>query len=257
MKAFALSIIHALADLVCPERCAACPTLVTGGAIFCHGCSAHVNVLGPPECDACGVPAPAATLCPGCTFAPDQSVRRARAWASYRVGHVQEPVVRAVTSFKYERVTGLCRRMAQRMASRVPDSSVSLIVPVPLHERRLRERGFNQSALLARHLGHALDVPVDFDLLLRTRDTPSQTRANLRQRHARVTGAFRVTNRPTVHERSVLVVDDVWTSGATAHAAARALRDAGARTVDVITFARVQSPGVPTHPDVASPGNRE
>ncbi len=246
MEAFALSIIHALVDLVCPEECAACPTLVAGGAIFCHGCSVHVNVLGSPECDACGTPTPAPALCPACTATPDPSVRRARAWASYRVGQAHEPVVRALARFKYDRVTRLGRRMSQRMASRVPDSSVDVIVPVPLHEQRLRDRGFNQSALLARHLGRALRIPVDFDVLVRTRDTSSQTRANLRQRHALVADAFRVTCPPTIYQRSVLVVDDVWTSGATAQATARALRAAGARAVDVVTFARVQQPGVAT-----------
>lgn len=257
MKSFALSIVHALTDLVCPERCAACSTLVASDSIFCHACGAHVNVLGPPECDACGRPAPTATPCPDCTSHPDPSVRHARAWATYRVGRAHEPVVRALASFKYDHVTRLCRRMAQVMASRVPDPSVDLIVPVPLHDRRLRARGFNQSALLARHVGRALRVPVDFDLLVRTRDTPSQTRSNLRERHARVADAFRVTRRPAGRWGTVLVVDDVWTSGATARATAGALRTAGARAVDVVTFARASHPDAPPRNDVASSEDRD
>jgi ComF family protein len=129
--------------------------------------------------------------------------------------------------------------MARVMAARVPDPSVSLIVPVPLHRRRLRARGFNQSALLARHLGRVLRRAVRMSVVLRIHDTPSQTTRSGAERRRSTAGAFRVARPAAVRDRRVLVVDDVWTSGATARAVAAVLRAAGARSVDVVTFARV------------------
>jgi ComF family protein len=148
-------------------------------------------------------------------------------------------VVRALTSFKYDGVTRLARRMAWVMAARVPDPSVSLIVPVPLHRRRLRARGFNQSALLARHLWRLLRRPVRTNVVFRIHDAPSQTTRSGAERRRGTAGAFRVARPAAVRDRRALVVDDVWTSGATARAVAAALRAAGALSVDVVTFARV------------------
>jgi ComF family protein len=239
MYSLAQPIVRTLADLISPERCAACRTIVADGAIFCHACRAHVNVLAPPECITCGEPRPATRCCTACAHAPDPTVRHARAWASYRVGCDSEPVVRALTSFKYDGVTRLARRMARVMAARVPDPSVSLIVPVPLHRRRLRARGFNQSALLARHLGRLLRRPVRTNVVLRIHDAPSQTTRSGAERRRGTAGAFRVARPAAVRDRRALVVDDVWTSGATARAVAAALRAAGALSVDVVTFARV------------------
>jgi ComF family protein len=125
------------------------------------------------------------------------------------------------------------------MLPRVPDPDVSLVVPVPLHARRLRCRGFNQSAVLARHLGRSLGRPVALTLVVRTRDTPSQIALNPLTRATNVEDAFAVRRPALVRDRTVLLVDDVWTSGATARAVAAALRAAGAEAVDILTVARV------------------
>jgi predicted amidophosphoribosyltransferase len=114
-----------------------------------------------------------------------------------------------------------------------------LVAPVPLHVARLRQRGFNQSALLAIHVAAACGWSVAPRLLIRIRDTPSQTALTAAARRANVEHAFAVHRPGSARDRCVLLVDDVWTSGATARAAARALRSDGARTVDVLTFARV------------------
>lgn len=125
------------------------------------------------------------------------------------------------------------------MLPRVPDPDVSLVVPVPLHVRRLRHRGFNQSAVLACHLGRSIGCRVALTLVARRRDTPSQITLNPLARAANVAGAFAVRHPELVRDRAILVVDDVWTSGATARALAAVLRVAGATTVDVLTVARV------------------
>jgi ComF family protein len=125
------------------------------------------------------------------------------------------------------------------LAARVPDPAVDLIVPVPLHLRRLRARGFNQSAVLARHVARHLGCPVALRTLVRTRDTPSQTSFGPLERALNVAAAFAVRDPARVRDRTVLVIDDVWTSGATATAVARTLRASGAAAVDVATIARV------------------
>ncbi len=114
-----------------------------------------------------------------------------------------------------------------------------LVVPVPLHVTRLRRRGFNQSALLACHVARIRGWPVAIRLLTRRRDTPSQTTLDAGARRANVAGAFAVGQPGSARGRRILLVDDVWTSGATARAVARVLHDDGAVAVDVLTFARV------------------
>jgi ComF family protein len=233
-----MHVHEVVADLLCPERCAACDAIVVTGAIFCHACRACVNVLGAPECTACGTPTVAAAACAPCSAAPDPSVRQARAWAAYRVPGSRQPVADAVAALKYRGATRLARRMAAVMATRVPDPAVSVVAPVPLHPSRLRSRGYNQSALLARHLARALHLVHVPAALARTRDTGSQTTQSPAGRRSNVAGAFRVTRPDLVRGHRVLLVDDVWTSGATARAAASALREAGASSIDVLTFAR-------------------
>jgi ComF family protein len=228
----------AAADALCPERCAACSAIVGAGRLFCHACRSAVNVLGAPECPRCG--APGARRCLAWCADPSAPIRHARAWAEYESPErAPRPVAHALASFKYGGARRLGRRIARAMLERMPAEPGALIAPVPLHPRRLRRRGFNQSAVVARHLAHALGWPVALRLLVRVRDTPSQTALSAAARAANVAGAF-VTARPeSARDRRIVLVDDVWTSGATARTAATALRAAGATSVDVLTFARV------------------
>jgi competence protein ComFC len=120
-----------------------------------------------------------------------------------------------------------------------PEGDIDVIVPVPLHISRQRQRGYNQSALLARELGTYLRRPVLEDTLLRIKATPPQVGLDARARKANVRGAFRCTNTNLVAQR-VLLVDDVCTSGATLEAASDALRDGGARSIWAYTLARAR-----------------
>ncbi len=232
----ALPLLGFLADLVCPERCASCDAIVRADVLFCRACTSQAHRLGSPECTHCG--APGVDPCGRCIAAP-RPIRSARAWASYRNEAMESPVAATIARFKYRGVSRLGRRVAAAMSSRVFDVAIDLVIPVPLHARRLRARGYNQSAILARELAHRFDTPLVLTTVVRTRPTPSQVGLSTAARAANVTDAFSVRRPDLVRGRAVLVVDDVWTSGATARAMATALRRAGARSVDVLTFARV------------------
>ena len=227
-----------VADATCPERCAACDDIVAAGALFCAPCDGDVHRLDAPECEVCGAPRPAVDRCRPCRTAPSP-IRAARAFAAYHHPKGKSPVARAIAVFKYGGGQRLGRRLAAALVARVPHVDVALVVPVPLHRRRLRQRGFNQSAVLARHLGRHLGRPCAPTVVVRTRDTPSQTALTPIERAINVSGAFHVARPGAVLGRAVLVVDDVWTSGATVRAVATALRTAGAAAVDVVTIARV------------------
>jgi ComF family protein len=230
--------LSVLLDLLCPERCAACPTLVSPIHLFCARCRERIRELGPPQCGPCGAPLRPDAGCPDCAGRASP-VRTARAFAAYHHPAGPSPVAAAVAAFKYGGARRLGRRFASAMAARVADPRIDLVVPVPLHPRRLRQRGFNQSALIARHLARRLGCPASLTTAVRASDTPSQTVLAPGARAANVADAFRIRDPGAVADRTVLVVDDVWTSGATARALATVLRDAGAAAVDVLTFARV------------------
>ena len=118
-----------------------------------------------------------------------------------------------------------------------------MVTPVPLHRWRLFTRRYNQSGLLAREIAAAWGLDFSPDLLRRTRPTPSQGGLNRRERFLNVRGAFKLRAERTVEGRRVILVDDVMTTGTTANACARALKRAGAETVDVLTLARVVPAG--------------
>ena len=118
------------------------------------------------------------------------------------------------------------------------ESPVDMIIPVPLHPKRLRWRGFNQSVLLARQISRIYDVPVDPFVLYRGKETPPQTQLTEDERQKNVRGAFSLNPRKPVEGNRLLLVDDVYTSGATVNECSRSLKRGGAKEVYVITLAR-------------------
>ena len=132
--------------------------------------------------------------------------------------------------------------MAHYMSPLVKTEGERLLVPVPLHRSRLWGRGFNQSALVARELSRRLAIESRPMLLRRVRRTPALKGMSPVQRRRTVAGAFRVTNRAAVAGKTIILVDDVLTTGSTAEACARALKRAGAARVELVTWARVVKP---------------
>jgi len=231
---------RALLDLLFPPptTCAGCgAALARGETLLCHRCRREIALVSEPCCARCGRPLTHSGLCARCR----QGERAfARAWgaALYR-----GPLRACLHRFKYGRETRLAPFLGALVLARleaargVPDAP--LVVPVPLDATRLRERGFNQAELLARQVARAKGWPLAPGLLRRTRATRPQSDLTAAEREANVAGAFAAT--AGAYGNEILLVDDIYTTGATVEAASRALRAAGARAVYVATVAVASS----------------
>jgi ComF family protein len=145
---------------------------------------------------------------------------------------------------KYGRKVAIAKTMARFMAPLIGEGEERVLVPVPLHRSRLWWRGFNQSALVASELSKRLKIPSRPLLLSRTRRTPPLKGMNSSQRRRAVAGAFKVRDHDAVAGKTIILVDDVLTTGSTADACARALKRAGAARVELISWARVVKPSL-------------
>jgi ComF family protein len=223
------SLWSALLDLVYPPRCVGCQQ---PGPWLCPGCLAAIEPVPEPICRLCGDMVLTGDLCPPCRRRPLQidGIRS--------VGLHQGPLREAVHGLKYHRQRHLAPVLAGLMAQRLQAESLpaDVLVPVPLHPDRQRQRGYNQAALLAGALaGPAL--PVAAGCLVRTRATATQTHLGRDDRMANVAGAFTCRNGDLAGRR-VLLIDDVCTTGATLEACALACRQAGAASVWALTLSR-------------------
>lgn len=215
-----------LLDLLLPMRCVVCGA---GGEQLCAACRERLPRLEPPFCDRCGAPTPwPVARCRECSG-------RRLAFASARAAVAYEDDVRRLVRAWKER--GL-RRLAAEAAdvlAALPAPSSSALTFVPPDRARSLQRGHHPAERLAQELGQRWSLPV-LPLVIRTRPAPRQRGQALADRRRNVAGAFAPASEAP---RVVALVDDVYTSGATAAAAASALRKAGARRVEVVTFARV------------------
>ncbi len=230
-----------LLDLLLPPHCIACRGPADGPGRLCPTCWAEVDFIAPPVCSGCGLPLDydlgSDALCGSCAAAPP-AFDRARAVMRY--GDVAR---RLVVGLKHADRTHLAPALGTWLARAGADlvKTADVMVPVPLHRRRLIARRFNQSALLAHCLARQTGQVVATDILRRRRPTGSQTGLTRTQRRTNVTGAFEVAarRRSLVEGRKVLLIDDVLTTGATVEACAVSLRRAGADHIGVLTLARV------------------
>jgi ComF family protein len=176
------------------------------------------------------------TTCGACLARPPR-IARTRAAVAY------DDLSRSLAiRLKYGRKIAIARTMARYMAPLVSPGADLILVPVPLHRTRLWQRGFNQSALVAREISRRLGIASDPLALRRTRRTPPLKGMSPLQRRKTVAGAFRVRNKAAIAGKTVVLVDDVLTTGSTAEACARTLKRAGAARVELVSWARVVKP---------------
>jgi ComF family protein len=218
---------------ILPGECLTCHRPAgTADPLICDVCRARWRRIAEPVCGRCGESLPLGLACRVCVDWPPElgPVRSAV--------RLDAPVRRAVHQFKYRGWWRLAGSFAERMAPVIRDWPDGDLVPVALSRRRQWRRGYNQAESLALALGHLTGRPVRADRLRRDRDTPTQTRLTPEQRRANLASAFSAG----VSIRPAILVDDVFTTGATLCSAATELLDRGAESVAAITFARAELP---------------
>jgi ComF family protein len=220
-----------LGDVLSPPRCAACDLAAPRHHVFCASCATSVET--------CGGPGTAAHLDTG-------ALEGDRASVDVAFGYYGGALATAIRRLKYEDRPYLARPLGEllRRACRAAAIGADAVLPVPLHPRRLVERGYNQAALLAAHVARELRAPLVTSAVVRRMDTAPQVELSGDDRRTNVAAAFAVTAPVSVERRVVVLVDDVSTTGATLGACRAALLGSGAERVIGVVVART-SPGIP------------
>ena len=218
-------------DLLFPQYCVGCGK---EGNFLCYSCRQSLSRITPPLCPRCGRPQPSGILCPGCV-----------SWQA-KIDGIRSPfrfdgVIRqAIHQLKYQNLRALVAPLAKLVQDYLSTNPLpaEVLVPVPLHPKRLRERGYNQSSLLARELSKLINLPVVDDCLTRQRHAPPQARTStVEERQHNIAGAFACRDY-RLRDKQVLLIDDVSTSGATLDASAAALKASGTTSVWGLVMAR-------------------
>ena len=228
-------------DIALPPLCPSCREPVSQQSGLCASCWSKLSPIERPFCERLGIPF---TYDPGPGIYSMQALAAPPAYTRARAAVRYDEVARTlVHALKYGDRLDLAPTMARWMARAGAEllQDADLVVPVPLHWRRLWARRFNQSATLAGLLAAQYGTPVSVTALKRIKATPQQVGLSKSERAANVQGAFRVDDagKAEIARRHIVLVDDVLTSGATVDTCARAMLRAGARQVDVLVFARV------------------
>ena len=236
VRAAARGAARQIVDFALPPRCPGCGAVTQEDHRFCLICWQKLTFLGDPCCARCGLPfdygGGESVECGGCLSNPP-AFDRLRAAVAYG------EIARAVAlKLKYSGRPGAAETLARFMQRHLDDEErQAILAPVPLHRWRIWRRGYNQSALIASALARRTGHGVRLDLLTRIKATPPLKGLGRRERALAVRGAFRAQR--LAEGSAVILVDDVYTSGATANACAKALKRAGAARVNIICWARV------------------
>ena len=234
------SIWTGIVDIIFPRNCILCRAYhpATAHDPLCPGCRKTLPLNKPPFCVRCSRHLKTVSeeaLCPSCrTRLP----RFDEAWAMLEYAGPARDILHR---FKFQNKTSLRRTFAtllhnftERYALQFPDAV--MVIPIPLHPVRLRERGYNQAMLLAACVAKEFRLPLHEDILIRTRPTLRQSELGAKERWTNIKGAFRIKNSTGIVGHEIIVVDDILTTTATASEAAQTLKDAGASRVIVISL---------------------
>ncbi|MBI5893147.1 MAG: ComF family protein [Deltaproteobacteria bacterium] len=229
------SILQSALNIIIPPACHIC-----GGAAdnyICANCKQGINFILGAVCTICGLPFVSKESSPhmcGECIKKKPKFAMARSIAEYN-----GVLLEAIHKFKYNAKTSLAKPLGLLMAERLPLNNYNVIVPVPLHKRRLKERGFNQSLLLAREISKKHNTPIDYLNLKRIRFTEPQINLKGEERLKNVRGSFAVEDARVFKNKNILLVDDVYTTGATVMECSKVLKKSGAKDIFVLTLARV------------------
>lgn len=217
-------------DWLYPPYCGGCDRL---GERWCTTCQELTPSFDDKICQICGQPQKETTICFACRTSPP-NYKAMRSYSAF-MGSLRE----AIHRLKYENDIGLGEALASLLIGFLNTLNwpIDLITPVPLSRSRLKQRGYNQADLLARPLALAKKIPYSRKAIKRIRDTESQTELSAQERMQNVSGAF-LAKSAQVSGKTVLIIDDVATTGATIQACAQALLTAGAKDVYALTLAR-------------------
>ena len=243
-RSFFTCAVHSLINLIFPSSCTLCKVPLQNETVpfFCRNCWESLVPITGPCCSKCGIPFPSTvTLIRSPTHVCGSCHRRSpafnRAWSvfSYR-----SPIKEAIGLFKYRGKLSLANPLGRVFVKYLPALPVvDTLMPVPLHPQRLQEREFNQSAWLAHCLSRHLKIPLIQGELIRNRPTVPQTSLSQKDRLTNLRGAFTVRHPDKILGKSILLIDDVMTTGTTLHECAKTLRKTGSGPVYGLTLARM------------------
>jgi ComF family protein len=226
---------QSLLDLLFPPSCISCKA---AGSWLCQNCLDQIALITSPLCERCGTPmTPNTSVCRQCKNNPLQYIDGIRSAAQFE----DNPIRPAIHFLKYRNHKAVASILAALLAEAYQryQLAVDILMPVPLHAARFRERGYNQCELLARAMGQMLHKPVNTSALSRTRATKSQMTLGVHERHQNVAEAF-ACNPEDLSGQKVLLIDDVCTTGSTLDACADALKKSGVAAVWGLTLAKAR-----------------
>jgi len=238
-----MDLFSRILDFVFPAACSYCrsPLGDSGNPHFCNACWSDFSPLQGPVCPSCGKPFGSSEAL---TDSPEHECLSCRKDAPHydqalAAGLFEGPLREAIHVYKYRPVRSLGKPLSLWMAGQVRVTiPLDMAMPVPLHKKRLRQRGFNQALLLAHGVSERFKMPLNYDNLVRSRYTRPQVELSGRERAENVRGAFSLIHPAGVCEKRILLIDDVFTTGSTMNECAKVLKDAGAVSVTVFTLAR-------------------
>ncbi|MBN1276755.1 MAG: ComF family protein [Deltaproteobacteria bacterium] len=248
METYGVGFFSRLIDIIYPPRCSICRKFLLEGSAergaehphFCRECIGDFRACSSPLCPVCGRPFESAS---GEDHFCEECLRKRPFYKISASPYLYEGgIMSAIHQFKYGQKSFLAKSLGPLLAAfaqtRIGGQEDLLTMPVPLHPKRLRERGFNQSLLLAGYVARHINSRLDCFTLKRVRYTLSQTGLKREERRRNVRGAFQVEDANTVRNRVILLVDDVTTTGNTLNECAKVLVKAGSREVLCLTLAR-------------------
>jgi len=236
------SFFNGLGDLLYPPNCLICKMHISDGlpkGNLCASCLSSIQFNYPPFCLKCSRHLSKAKSAPKC-----QSCRKTQSHFDFAWGacFYNDPLKGLIHKFKYSQKTGVHKQLSILMMSFIHTyhldiQQFSIIVPIPLSSTRLRERGFNQSELLAAQIARKTNIDMNSNSLVRIHNTKIQAFLSQKERWTNIQGAFKIKHSAPFKDQSVLIIDDLLTTGATASEAAKMIKLAGAKTVGILTLA--------------------